>query len=91
MCSVPFYKALSKIFNTPELYGQFARRPELRRVSIIMGPSDPPADLGPCPVCVGDCSRKTARKRGVPHIAGCHPDYREIVNFFCPGAYPQES
>ena len=88
MCSVPFYRALSKIFNTPELYNQFAKRPDLREVSILMGPSDPPADLGPCPVCLGECSTKTARKLGIPHIAGCHPDYREIVNFFCPGTYP---
>jgi uncharacterized protein (DUF362 family) len=51
MCSVPLYRALTKIFNTPELYEQFSKRPELGRVSIIMGPSDPPADLGPCPVC----------------------------------------
>jgi len=91
MCSVPFYRALSKIFNTPELYDRFNRQPELRQVSVLMGPSDPPPDLGTCPVCVGDCSAGTARKKGIPHIAGCHPDYREIVNFFCPGTYPEET
>jgi len=88
MCSVPFYRALSKIFNTPELYEQFSKRREAGPLSIVMGPSDPPGDLGPCPVCVGDCSTRTARTRGIPHIAGCHPDYREIVNFFFPGTYP---
>lgn len=88
MCSVPFYKALSKIFNTPGLHEQFGKRPELRQVSILMGPSDPPPDLGPCPICLGDCAAATARRKRIPHIAGCHPDYREIVNFFCPGAYP---
>jgi uncharacterized protein (DUF362 family) len=88
MCSVPLYKALAKIFNTPELYEPFGKRPDLRRVSILMGPSEPPQDPGPCAVCLGDCSAATARRKGLPHIAGCHPDYREIVNFFCPGAYP---
>jgi uncharacterized protein (DUF362 family) len=91
MCSVPFYRALSKIFNTPALYDQFTKRPDLRQVRIIMGPSDPPPDLGTCPVCVGDCSAGTARRKGIPHIGGCHPDYRQIVNFFCPGTYPQEA
>ncbi len=88
MCSVPFYRALSKIFNTPALYDQFTKRPDLRQVSVIMGPTDPPADPESYPVCLGDCSTRTARKKGIAHIAGCHPDYREVVNFFCPGAYP---
>jgi hypothetical protein len=88
MCAVPFCRALSKIFKTPELCDQLTRRPELGEVSIVMGPSDPVQDLGTCVVCLGDCSVKTARKLGVPHIAGCHPDYREIVNLLFPGTYP---
>jgi hypothetical protein len=37
---------------------------------------------------VGDCSAKVAQRTGLPLIKGCHPDYREIVNFLFPGAYP---
>lgn len=89
MCSVPFHKALSKIFYTPALLEQLEKRGDLRRIEVIMGPSDPPADLGPCVVCLGDCAVKTARRKGLPIIRGCHPDYREIVNFLFPGTYPK--
>jgi hypothetical protein len=29
-----------------------------------------------------------AQRTGLPLIKGCHPDYREIVNFLFPEAYP---
>ncbi len=88
MCSIPFYRALTKIFNTPELYNRFTKRADRGEVSVLMGPSDPPAPAGTCRVCLGDCSAGVAKRMGIPHIGGCHPDYREIVNFFCPGTYP---
>ncbi len=89
MCSIPFYRALTKIFNTPDLCDQFTKRTDRRKVSIVMGPSDPQVATESCRVCLGDCSAGTARRKGIPHIQGCHPDYRDIVNFFCPGAYPE--
>jgi uncharacterized protein (DUF362 family) len=88
LCTVSFYKALSKILFTPELKEQLEKRDDLRHIHIIMGPLDPPSDRGTCVFCVGDCAAKPARKMGIPLIRGCHPDYREIVNFLFPGTYP---
>ncbi len=88
MCTVSFYKALSKVLYTPELNEQLERMKKRGKVNIIMGPAEPPSELGACALCVGDCSAKVARRTGLPLIKGCHPDYREIVNFLFPGAYP---
>ena len=88
MCTVSFYKALSKILLTPELREQLERRKDLRDINIILGPLEPPSDMGTCAVCIGDCATKPAKKRGIPLIKGCHPDYREIVEFLFPGTYP---
>jgi uncharacterized protein (DUF362 family) len=87
MCTVSFYKALSKILYTPELREQLESRKDLREVTIILGPMAPPAELGTKTICLGDCTTKTARKAGLPIIKGCHPDYRELVNFLFPGTY----
>jgi uncharacterized protein (DUF362 family) len=89
MCTVSFYKALSKVLYTPELNEQLEQRKKRGEVNIIMGPAEPPLDLGACGLCVGDCSAKVAQRTGLPLIKGCHPDYREIVNFLFPGAYPE--
>ena len=88
MCTVSFYKALSKILLTPELREQLERRKDLRDINIILGPLEPPSDMGTCAVCIGDCATKPAKKAGIPLIKGCHPDYREIVNLLFPGTYP---
>jgi len=88
MCTVSFYKALSKVLYTPELNEQLEQMKKRGRVNIIMGPAEPPSDLGACALCVGDCSAKVAQRTGLPLIKGCHPDYREIVNFLFPEAYP---
>ncbi|KPK30764.1 MAG: hypothetical protein AMK69_02560, partial [Nitrospira bacterium SG8_3] len=88
MCTVSFYKALSKILYTPELREQLEKRKDLRDVNIIMGPLESPSELGTCAFCIGDCATKPAKKKGIPLIKGCHPDYREIVNFLFPGTYP---
>jgi uncharacterized protein (DUF362 family) len=87
MCTVSVYKALSKILYTPELREQLKSRKDLREVTIILGPMDPPPELGTKTLCLGDCATKTARKAGLPIIKGCHPDYRELVNFLFPGTY----
>ena len=89
MCTVSFYKALSKVLYTPELNDQLERMKERGEVNIIMGPAEPPSELGGCSLCVGDCSANVAQKSGLPLIKGCHPDYREIVNFLFPGAYAE--
>lgn len=89
MCTVSFYKALSKVLYTPELNEQLEQMKKRGQVNIIMGPAEPPSDLGACALCVGDCSAKVAQRTGLPLIKGCHPDYREIVNFLFPGAYPE--
>ena len=89
MCTVSFYKALSKIFGTPELRQQLGTRKELTNINIIMGQAEPPAGSDFRSLCIGDCSIKTARRRGLPYIKGCHPDYREIVNHFFPGSYAE--
>jgi uncharacterized protein (DUF362 family) len=88
MCTVSFYKALSKILYTAELREELERRKDLRDVNIILGPSDSPSDMGTCALCIGDCAAKPAKEGGIPLIKGCHPDYREIVNFLFPGTYP---
>jgi hypothetical protein len=88
MCTVSFYKALSKILYTPELKEQLEKREDLRDINIIMGPLKPPSDMGTCGLCIGDCAAKPAEKTGLPLIKGCHPDYKEIVNFLFPGTYP---
>jgi uncharacterized protein (DUF362 family) len=88
MCTVTFYKALSKLLYTPELKEQLQKRKDLSEINIILGPAAPPSDLGPCALCVGDCSAKAANRTGLPLIKGCHPDYRKIVNFLFPGTYP---
>jgi uncharacterized protein (DUF362 family) len=87
MCTVSFYQALSKLLYTPELKEQLEQRKDLGEINIIMGPATPPSDLGTCALCVGDCSVKAAKRTGLPLIKGCHPDYREIVNFLFPGTY----
>ena len=89
MCTVTFYKALSKLLYTPELREQLEKRKDLSEINIILGPAAPPSDLGSCALCVGDCSAKVAKRTGLPLIKGCHPDYREIVNFLFPGTYPE--
>lgn len=89
MCTVSFYKALSKILNTPELREELEKRKDLSDVHILMGPVEPPSDLGTCALCVGDCATKPAKKAGLPLIKGCHPDYKEVVNFLFPGVYPE--
>ncbi|MGD9032598.1 MAG: DUF362 domain-containing protein [Desulfobacteraceae bacterium] len=89
MCTVTFYKALSKLLYTPELKEQLEKRKDLSEINIILGPAVPPSDLGSCALCVGDCSAKAAKRTGLPIIKGCHPDYREIVNFLFPGTYPE--
>ena len=89
MCTVSFYKALSKILVTPELREQLEKRKDLRDINIILGPAESPSDMGTCALCVGDCAAKPAKKTGLPLIKGCHPDYREIVNFLFPGTYPE--
>ena len=91
MCTVSFYKALSKILYTRELRQQLETRKDPADIHIILGPTKPHVDLGSCAVCVGDCAARTARKAGIPLIKGCHPDYREIVNFVFPGVYPEVS
>ena len=88
MCTVSFYKTLSKILNTPEMHVELEKRKELNRIKVILGPGDPPSDLGTCAVCIGDCASSPARKAHLPQIKGCHPDFREMVNFFFPGHYP---
>jgi hypothetical protein len=88
MCTVSFYKTLSKILNTPELFGELEKRKDLNQIKVLLGPGDPPSDLGTCTVCIGDCAASPARKADLPFIKGCHPDFREIVNFFFPGYYP---
>ncbi|MBW1803776.1 MAG: DUF362 domain-containing protein, partial [Deltaproteobacteria bacterium] len=87
MCTVSFYKTLSKILNTPELHQELSKRKDLKRIKVILGPGDPPSDLGTCALCVGDCAASLAKKNHLPHIKGCHPDFRDIVNFFFPGYY----
>jgi hypothetical protein len=87
MCTVSLYQALSKILNTPELKQALMSRSDLAEVNVILGPMDPPSNLGTCALCLGDCSTKTAKTAGLRHIRGCHPDYREVVNFFFPGTY----
>jgi uncharacterized protein (DUF362 family) len=89
MCTVTFYKALTKIFSTPELREQLRTREDLKEIHFIMGQADLPEGLKGCTICMGDCSTKTARQRGVPQVKGCHPDYREIVNLLFPGQYPE--
>ena len=89
MCTVSFYKALSKILFTPELREQLETREDLRDINIIMGPSNSVSEMGTCTLCLGDCAAKPATKTGLPLIKGCHPDYREIVNFLFPGTYPE--
>ena len=89
MCSVSFYQALSKILLTPELKEQLEKRKDLRDINIILGPSEPSSDMGTCALCIGDCAAKPAKKKGIPLIKGCHPDYREIVDFLFPGTYPE--
>jgi uncharacterized protein (DUF362 family) len=91
MCTVSFYKALSKILYSPELREQLGKRKDLRNINIILGPSEPSSDLGTCALCVGDCAAGPAKKSGLPLIKGCHPDYREIVDFLFPGVYPEVS
>ena len=88
MCTVSFYKALSKILFSPELREKLEKRKDLRDINIILGPLEPPSDMGNCALCIGDCATKPAKKRGIPLIKGCHPDYREIVEFLFPGTYP---
>lgn len=89
MCTVSFYKALSKILFTPELKEQLEKRKDLRDINVILGPSESSSDMGTCAFCIGDCAAKPAKKTGLPLIRGCHPDYREIVNFLFPGTYPE--
>ncbi|UCB50022.1 MAG: DUF362 domain-containing protein [Deltaproteobacteria bacterium] len=89
MCTVSFYKALSKILYTPELREQLEKRKDPRDINIIMGPLESPSDMGTCALCIGDCAAGPAKKRGLPLLKGCHPDYREIVNFLFPGTYPE--
>jgi uncharacterized protein (DUF362 family) len=89
MCTVSFYKALSKILLTPELREQLEERKDLRDINVILGPFAPSSDMGTCALCIGDCAAGPAKKRGLPLIKGCHPDYREIVNFLFPGTYAQ--
>ena len=89
MCTVSFYKALSKILYTPRLRRELEGRKDLSEIHVILGPGTPSGDLGPTVVCVGDCATRTSRKTGFPLIRGCNPDYREIVNFFFPGTYPE--
>jgi hypothetical protein len=88
MCTVSFYKALSKILYTAELREELEKRKDLRNINILMGPLEAPSDMGTCALCIGDCATKPARETGIPLIKGCHPDYREIVNFLFPGTYP---
>jgi uncharacterized protein (DUF362 family) len=87
MCTVSLYKALSKILNTPELHMELEKRKDLNRIRVILGPGDPPSDLGTRALCIGDCAASPARKAHLPLIIGCHPDFREIVNFFFPKYY----
>ena len=87
MCTVSFYKTLSKILNTPELNLELKKRKDLKRIKVILGPGDPPSDLGTCAVCLGDCATSPAKKNRLPQITGCHPDFKDIVNFFFPGYY----
>ncbi len=89
MCTVSFYKALSKILYTPELREQLEKRKDPRDINIIMGPLESPSDMGTSALCIGDCAAGPAKKRGLPLLKGCHPDYREIVNFLFPGTYPE--
>ncbi len=89
MCTVSFYKALSKILYTPELKELLLNRKDLENINIVLGPTDPTSELGECALCVGDCSAKVAKKKGLPMIKGCHPDYRQIVNHLFPEYYPE--
>ena len=73
-----------------EIIRNIEHEPVLEKIDIILGPADPPSRPGTCLLCVGDCSTKTARASGLPQIRGCHPDYREIINFFFPGTYDIE-
>ena len=80
MCTVSLHKSLSKILGTPELAAQLSERAKRRGIHIVMGPAEPPADAEESTVvCVGDCSKEVAKRRGFAHIPGCHPDHRKIV------------
>ena len=89
MCTVSIYKALSKIFGTPELQRQLGSREDLSEIHIIMGQAKPPAELAGCTFCLGDCATKTAKRMGLPHIKGCHPDYKNIVKSLFPRYYSE--
>jgi uncharacterized protein (DUF362 family) len=87
MCTVSFYKAFSKIVHTPSLREKLEARPDLSRITLLLGPAEPQQQLEGCVLCIGDCASRVARKRGFPCIKGCHPDYERIVNFLFPGYY----
>ena len=87
LCTVSFYKALSKLLNTPELYTELANRYDYGDIHMFLGPGDAPGEPDKCNLCIGDCSHKRSQKAGLPHIKGCPPDYREIVNYFIPKFY----
>jgi uncharacterized protein (DUF362 family) len=87
MCTVTLYKAFSKIINTPNLCQELSSRKELNKINIVTGTAELPPELDAPALCIGDCSTKVARKMGLPQVKGCHPDYREVVNFLFPGYY----
>jgi hypothetical protein len=87
MCTVSFYKAFSKIVHTTELAEELRARFDRTPITLLLGPAEPFGKPEGPVLCVGDCAVRTARKWGLPHIAGCHPDYKKIVNFLFPGYY----
>jgi uncharacterized protein (DUF362 family) len=82
MCTVSFHKSLSKILGTPELAARLSERAKRSGIQIVMGQDEPQAEAaeGTVVVCIGDCSKEVARRKGFAHIPGCHPDHRKIVD-----------
>ena len=83
-CSINLSRTAQKIFFTPELRVELEAK---GRIDLLMGTYPLPENPSPTVICFGKCAGATAEVHQLPHIKGCPPNYRDVINFLFDNYY----
>lgn len=83
-CTINLSRASQKIFFTPELRDALD---EKGRIDLLLGTCPLPENPSPTVICLGKCAKETAEKYNLPHIDGCPPSYRALINYLFENYY----
>lgn len=76
-CQMNISRSAQKIFYTSELRDQLAAK---GKIDLLVGTHPFPDNPGHTAVCFGDCAKPISEKFHLPLIAGCPPDYHQVID-----------